>query len=453
MKSHLFFLVAFAGLFGTNLNSNAQVISTYVGNGSPSFAGDGGPATAAQINFPWGLAMGKNGALYFADYSNRRIRKIDASGIISTIAGSGITGFGGDGGPATAASLHDPTGVAVDTAGNVYFVDCFNERVRKISTSGTISTIAGIGVGGYNGDGIPATDAKISHPNGLAVDRAGNVYIPEQYSNRVRKIDLTGMISTIAGTGVAGYGGDGGPATSAMLSSPNDVALDTAGNVYVTEFNNQRVRKITPAGIITTVAGSGTMGFAGDGGPATAAELNQIAGLTIDTTGSLYICDMYNYTVRKVSRTGTITTLAGSGTAGYLGDGGAATAAQLGRPEKCVSDGKGHIYITELDNHVIRKVTLPAVPTSVEQQIAASTVSILPNPTHGTFTVTGSWAGKEVSIGLTNMLGQNLYSKSSTVTNGLLNEHIQLQGLPSGIYLLRLNSVTQKQVIQVLVEN
>ena len=338
---------------------SGQIISTFAGTGSAGFGGDGGPATAAQISTPWGIAIDGSGNIYFTDYGNRRIRKINTSGVISTVAGNGVTGFSGDGGPATAATMRDPTGIAVDATGNIYFVDCFNERVRKINmTTGIITTVAGTGIGGYSGDGGPATAARISHPNGIAVDGGGNIYIPDQLTARVRKISAAGIISTIGGTGVPGYSGDGGPAVSARLNNPNDIAVDAYGNIYVSEYLNQRVRKIDPSGIISTYAGNGVMGFSGDGGPATASQIQGIAGLDVNTLGDLFIADMYNQRVRKVNSSGIISSLAGNGSAGYSGDGGLALAAKLNQPEKTIHDTRGNVYITELSNHRIRKVSL-----------------------------------------------------------------------------------------------
>ncbi len=249
------------------------VISTIAGTGTPGYTGDMGLATTAQIHTPHGVAADAAGNVYFTDYGNHRIRKIDVSGNIRTIAGSGAPGFSGDGGPATAADLYSPRGIAVDATGNVYFSDYVNHRIRKVTPAGIISTVAGNGVPGFGGDSGPATAAMLKYAWGIAVDGSGNLYIADQNNCRVRKVSATGTISTIAGNGTCFIGGDGGPASAAAVQYPLGVACDAAGNVYIADYGNNRIRKINPAGIITTVAGSAVFGFSGDGGPSTASQL------------------------------------------------------------------------------------------------------------------------------------------------------------------------------------
>jgi len=266
------------------------VISTVVGNGTRGFSGDGGPAASAQLNFPYGVAVDVVGNLYIADDGNNRVRKVSAGGVISTVAGNGTFGFGGDGGPATSAQLYEPSGVAVDVAGNLYIADTANNRVRKVTVAGVISTVAGNGTSGFSGDGGPATSAQLNLPSGVVVDVADNLYIADTINNRVRKVTVAGVISTVAGNGTAGFSGDGGPATSAQLNAPNGVAVDAAGNLYIADGNNV-VREVT-AGAISTVAGNGKIGFSGDGGPATSAQLNVPSGVALDAAGNLYIAEV-----------------------------------------------------------------------------------------------------------------------------------------------------------------
>ena len=349
-------------------------ISTVAGTGHGGFSGDGGAATAARLNIPQGVAVDGSSNLYISDTSNNRIRKVDAStGNISTVAGSGATGFGlggfsGDGGAATSATLNVPDDVAVDGSGNLYIVDRLNNRIRKVDAStGNISTVAGsgatgFGLGGFSGDGGAATSATLQSPNGVALDNSGNLYIADSGNNRIRKVDAsTGNISTVAGSGATGFGsggfsGDGGAATSATLNVPDDVAVDGSGNLYIADTRNDRIRKVDAStGNISTVAGSGTRGFGGDGGAATSATLNWPRGVAVDGSGNLYIADTRNGRIRKVdASTGNISTVAGTAT--ISGDGGAATAARLFGPRGVALDGSGNLYIADTGNNRIRKV-------------------------------------------------------------------------------------------------
>ncbi len=253
------------------------------------------------------------------------------NGIITNLAGNGFNGWNGDGGPATTAQIGTPSGMNFDNAGNLYYADNYNCVVRKISTSGIITTVAGSGTGGYSGDGGPATAAKL-HPKDVALDASGNIYVADDNNNVVRKISTSGIITTFAGNGSSGNSGDGGPATAAQTGRVVAVATDATGNVYLSGYNSNVVRKVNTSGIITTVAGNGTGGYSGDGGPATAATLLNPFGIVVDALSNLYIVDESNYRVRKVNASGMISTIAGNGTIGFSGDGGPATAAQLRYP-------------------------------------------------------------------------------------------------------------------------
>ena len=336
-------------------------ISTIAGTGERGYSGDGGLATQAQLSEPVGVAVDGAGNLYIADTDNNRVRKVDAAtGTISTIAGAGYSGDSGHGGPATQAQLSEPVGVAVDGAGNLYIADEGDHRIRKVdAATGIISTIAGTGEWGYSGDGGLAIEAQLSEPHGVAVDAVGNVYITSYWNHRVRKVDaVTGTISTIVGTGGWGYSGDGGLATQAELRYPSAVTVDGAGNLYIADEGNHRVRKVDAVtGTISTIAGTGEWGYGGDGGPATQAQLRYPSAVTVDGIGNLYIADSGNHRIRKVSAfTGTISTIVGTGGWGYSGDGGPATQAQLGYPEGVAVDGAGNLYISDFHNNRIRKV-------------------------------------------------------------------------------------------------
>lgn len=336
--------------------SPAGVITTVAGTGSCCYSGDGGPATAASMYYPSELAVDGAGNLYIADAWNDRVRKVSPAGVITTAAGSKVAGFAGDGGPATGASLNNPMDVAVDGAGNLYIADLGNNRIRKIRSDGVITTVAGNGTAGYSGDGGPAMAASLNNPRGLAVDGAGNLFIADLANNRIRKVSPDGVITTVAGIGAAGYSGDGGLATAARLDFPFDVTVDGGGNLYIADTYNLRVRKVDTAGVITTVAGNGSYPASGDGGPATAASLSA-ASVDVDAAGNLYIADNYNNRIRKVDTAGIITTVAGDGVNRYAGDGGPATAASLANPMGVALDAAGNLYIADTDNHMIRKVS------------------------------------------------------------------------------------------------
>ena len=266
----------------------------------PGYTGDGGLATEAEINGPQGIALDTTGNIYIGDLTS--IRKINTSGVISTVAGSGSSGFSGDGGLATSALLSDIKAIVIDKFGNIIFADAGNNRIRKINTSGFISSIVGTGTSGYFGDGVLATAAKIWNPGGIDIDTSGNLYICERSNVCIRKVNTSGIISTICGIGgVLGYSGDGGPATSATMR-PWGMRLDRQGNIYISDWLNNRIRKIDNSGIINTIAGDGTGGYSGDGCGATVSEFNQPVGITVDSSGNIYIGDTYNFRIRKISK-------------------------------------------------------------------------------------------------------------------------------------------------------
>jgi uncharacterized protein (TIGR03437 family) len=372
-------------------------ISTVAGSSS---LGDGGPAIDAQIGAIQGIATDRAGNLYLSDTDHNRVRKIGPTGIITTVAGTGIAGFSGDGGPATSAQLNLPYGLAVDASGNLYIADLNNNRVRRVTPSGVIDTYAGRGGQGSSGDGGPATSAQMLSPRNVLVDPAGNLYISEFAAHRVRKVTPKGIISTVAGTGIAGFRGDGGPATAAQLAFPAGLALDHAGSLYVADSQNQRIRQVSATGTIVTfvggssaitlltplavatdsagdlfisdtsaavhefstagkwtvAAGTSTAGFAGDGGPATAAQLAQPLDLTVDSSGALYIADQHR--VREVNYQGLMMTIAGANYLFGIGDGSAATSAELYLPASAALDSAGNLYIADTGTNRVRKVSL-----------------------------------------------------------------------------------------------
>jgi hypothetical protein len=342
----------------------APTISTIAGNGTAGFGGDGGPAPSATLHNPADVAVDAGGDVFLADSANNRIRKLTPAGTISTLAGNGTAGFSGDGGPATSAALNSPFGVAVDAGGDVFLADYRNQRLRKVTPAGTISTFAGNGTQGFSGDGGPATGAQLNGPFGVAVDAGGDVFLAESGNQRIRKVTPAGTISTIAGNGTQGFSGDGGPATRAQLFNPEGIAVDASGDIFIADSGNNRLRKVTPAGAISTFAGTGTQGFSGDGGPATSAALNNPFGVAVDAGGDVFLGDSGNNRIREVTPAGTISTLAGNGTFGFSGDGGPATSAALAGPIGVAVDASGNVFIADTSNNRIRFVT-PASPQIV----------------------------------------------------------------------------------------
>lgn len=345
--------------FGPLTFSMGATISTYAGNSTTGYKGDGGLATNAELYNPEAVAVDSAGNVYIADTFNNAIRKVSPSGIITTFAG-GAYGYTGDDGLATSATLAAPYGVAIDSNGNVYIADTRNSVIRKIDASGIITTVAGNGTYGYTGDGGQATSATLSYPYNIAVDKNGNLYIADRANYVIRMVTPAGIISTVAGNNSSGYSGDGGAATSAQLGDPAGVAVDGSGNLYIADSTNQVVRKMNSAGIISTFAGSGISGYTGDGGPATSAELSSPYGLGVDNKGDVFITDN-SAVIREVNLSGAISTVAGNGQYGYTGDGGLAIAAELDGPSGVAIDASGNLYISDTYNEVIRKVTYGGV--------------------------------------------------------------------------------------------
>jgi trimeric autotransporter adhesin len=396
------------------------VITTIAGNGKEGYSGDGGKASKAQFKYPTNAVVDSAGNLYIADTGNHRIRKITPDGMITTVAGNGKRGYSGDGGKATSAQLDWPRGLAVDSAGNLFIADMWNFCIRKVSSSGIITTfvrnrktedsgdagkalsarflkpvglaldssgnlyistehhriykvtpfgiittVVGTGKEGYSGDGGQASFAQLNSPNKVAVDSAGNLYIADADNHRIRKVAPDGVITTVAGNGTSGYGGDGGQASFAQLNSPNNAAVDSAGNLYIADADNHRIRKVAPDGVIITFAGDGNKGHSGDGGQAASARINRPTAVAVDSSGNLFIADTENHRIREVATDGVITTVAGNGKSGFSGDGGLAISAQLDRPDGVAVDAAGNLYITDMGNARIRKVSPAGVITTV----------------------------------------------------------------------------------------
>jgi uncharacterized protein (TIGR03437 family) len=351
------FLLGTLGMSPAWCQAPSFTISTVAGTGVAGSSGDGGPAVSAELNGPRGVTVDASGNLYIAEFYGQRLRMVNTSGIITTVAGNGNPGYSGDGGQATSASLDGPYRVTIDAAGNIYIPDSGNSVVRKVATDGTITTVAGNGSSGYSGDGGLATSASLNYPEAVAFDAAGNYYIADEGANVIRKVDTAGIITTFAGTGAAAYTGDGGPAASATLDGPVGVAIDAAGDVYISDQENNVIRKVNTSGIITTVVGTGKVGFSGDGGPAIAAEMYYPASIGLDASGNLYIPDINNYRIRVLLTNGNIQTVAGDGIEGYGGDDGPALDAEINAPRSVAAAANGNVYIGDFGNNRVRLLT------------------------------------------------------------------------------------------------
>lgn len=351
-------LVGVALMAMTAEGQGESILRAAVGTGEQGYSGDGGPAVEAKLDQPFHCSKDRQGNLYLCDTFNQRIRKVDArTGVITTVAGNGQKGYGGDGGPATQASLNEPYGVLPDRDGNLFIVDRLNAAIRRVDAkSGTITTYAGNGKMGYGGDGGPAKEAMLQEPNALDIDPHGDLYIADVRDNRIRKVDArTGIITTAAGTGRREFTGDGGPAKDAGINGARGVAFDRDGNMYICEREGNRVRRVdAKTGTIRTVAGTGAKGYSGDGGPALQASFNGPKWIHIGADGNVYVVDTENHCVRRIDpRTGTIDTVAG-GRLGKEGDGGPATKAGMDRPHGCWVDTEGRLYTADTNNHRIR---------------------------------------------------------------------------------------------------
>ena len=476
--------------------SAAKLWSNVAGTGAPGFSGDGGPAAAAQLSAPRELAVNLTGALFIADGS--RVREVNPRQIISTVAGDGYLHAVGDGGPAGSAQLYQPSAVALDFTGNLYIADTGTQRIRVVTPGGVIQTAAGTGAAGYNSDQIAATAAQLNSPMGVALDVWGNLFAADTYNHRVRKVGVDHRITTYAGTGTGGVGpemlvgsqtllrgprsvclnragtvfivdtanhrvlrappgsvvstaagnggpgnaGDGSPATMAQLNQPGACALDSAGDLYIADTANNRIRKVTPDGLIATVAGDGGAGFGGDGAPATAAQLNAPDGVSVDDNGDIFIADTGNNRIRLVTSDGAIHTIAGSGARGFSGDGGAAVKALLGAPAGLTLDGAGNLYFADTMNNRVRRLVL--------QTVAADSVPIALPPAltvvNAASLLPGAVApGETISImgaGLGPRTGAPAATDASgLVSNLLAGAEVRFDGVPTALFYAQASQI------------
>jgi uncharacterized protein (TIGR03437 family) len=413
------------------------IIGTVAGTGTFGFSGDGGSASMAVLNTPTGLAL-NNGSLYIADLNNQRVRQIAADGSISTVAGNGTPSYAGDGLPAVGASLDGPDGLAFDPAGNLYIADTQNSRARRVDPSGVITTFAGNDLSGFGGDGNPATLTPLNDPQGVVADLAGNVYIADTNHNRVILVDPAGNIHTVAGIGTAGDAGGGGTSL-AELYGPTGLALDNAGNLYIADTHNHRIRMLTPGGVISTIAGTGTGGFSGDGGAAAAAELTVPSAVAVDASGNIYIADTGNNRVRLVTTDGNIATIAGSGDAAYNGDNGAALKIALYNPGGLALDGQGNVWVADTGNNRVRMLSATQTVVTPPQLInvtLANSASLLPGPLAPgeIFSIFGQGMGPDAAV-------TGVFDASGTLSTTLGNVQVLFNATPAPLFYVQSNQI------------
>ena len=380
----------------TSAWGQTYIISTYAGNGVSGYLGDGSTVASAEFSSPEAVAIDASGNIYIADTNNNRIRKVDTSGNLTTYAGNGTAGYLGDAAAATAAELNKPSGLVIDSSGNLYIADSANHVIRMVNSAGTITTYAGNNIAGYQGDNGVATGAELNTPTSVALDTLGNLYIADSKNGLIRKVTSTGTISTLLGSG----------ATNGRLSNPISVAVDASNNFYIADNGNKRILKYA-GGILTTLAGDGNPGFSGDNGPSTAAELNNPAGVAVDSSGNLYIADCNNSRVRVITPAGIITTIAGNGFFNYYGDGGPATSAALNFPRGVTVDSKGNIYVSDSNNHAIRLLqpVFPVISDSGVTNAASYVPQISPGALASVFGMNFAQSALSASVPFPTALG------------------------------------------------
>lgn len=412
-----------------------QIITTVTGGGTVGVY-NGAPATAIGISYPDGCAFDGLGNLYFTTVAPDRVYKITPSGIIYFVAGTGSSGYNGDGIAATSAELNLPTGIAIDKGNNVYIADGENNRVRKIDVNtGIITTFAGDGSAGFSGDNGPATAATFNGVEDICFDMNGNLFIADYANNRIRKVNNSGIVTTVAGNGINGFTADGVAATSAAINSVWGVCTDAIGNLYFNDSLNTMLRKVSTAGILTTVAGNGLAGPAGDNGPATTAALVVIR-VAIDKAGNIYTSGYLDNDIRKIDVSGIIHTVAGTGIAGFSGDGSSATMSQISDSYGITLDSCGNLYFADKNNNRIRKVAFnPLCLDNLEvDNVKEGVLSIYPNPAHQLLCIDGLQTPATYRllniVGAVNMQG-NLAPGNNT---------IPIKHLPSGMYIMEVTT-------------
>ena len=447
MKKRLYLLFI---VFFFSLTGYSQTITTIAGTGAFDCSDDGGLAIDGGLGGAQSVAVDMAGNVYVSESNCDRIRKINTSGIISTIAGDEDTGYSHNGAPATSCGLHMPTGVTTDRLGNVYIADNLGNAVRKVNTAGVISTVAGTGMDGYNGDNIPATSAQLDKPYDIAVDGLGNVYIGEMGNRRVRKVSTDGIITTVAGNGDdLEPGVNGQPATAVGLGPVAGVAVDASGNLYVSCYNSashfgsdsvNEVFRVNAAGVVNSIAGTGAGGYSGEGGPATAALLSHPTKVATDNSGNVYIADMGNNRIRKIDASGIITTFAGNGTGGFSGDNGPAASCELNGPAGIAFDADGNMFVADKSNERIRRIA--NVSTAVNALTETKSLAVYPNPAANEVTI--SYTEKITNVAVYDIFGQVAYLRNYNAEQVQVN----VADLPAGVYLVKVNGTAVRRFVK-----
>lgn len=427
--------------------AHGQYMSTFAGTGTLGYSGDGGQASNAKLNAMTGMAVDGSGNIYIADNENNVVRRVDITGTITTFAGTGVSGYTGDGGLATAAKLNKPMAVATDATGNVYIADNGNHVIRVVNVFGVISNYAGTGMPGYSGDNDVATACKLALPQGLSITAAGDLYIADAGNNVIRKIDNSSKtITTVVGTGAPGNSGDGGMATDARLGSPSSIAVDASNNIYIADVLNNKVRKVNAStGIINTYAGTGAPGNSGDGGAATAALMSYPTGVSLDVSGNLYVAEQGNHNVRIINTSGIISHIAGTSVGGYSGDGGLAAEAQLSSPKFVFVDGWNRVYIGDYGNHVIRKIVATA---GISTTAADNSISVYPIPAKGAAYVNTTGVNGANTIQVIDLMSRVVINEP---VNGPVHT-LNTSKLAPGVYILAITAGGKKYTKRLVIE-
>ena len=416
-------------------NGVCQRINTVAGNGSVPFIGDGVEATVTGLGgYPYSCAVDKSGNLFIGggtDYYGNRVFRVTACGGITVVAGMSGNGFNGDNQAATNALLNGPRGISVDSQGDLYIADVFNSRIRRVdAVSGNISTVAGNGISSFGGDLGPATDASLNQPANVCIDKNGVLYIVDAGNFRIRKVDTNGVISTLVGCGIPGFSPDGTSATAAEIEDLYGICLDRYGNVYFEVQDSFLVRKVDSDGIISTIAGNGSSISSNNGGLAKNAGLNPY-GITCDTAGDIFVAGFENNDVREITRDGLIFTIAGTGTAGFSGDGGPAVLASVSRVYDVAADESGHVFFTDVGNLRVREIlfdTSHGCSKSAVMEITYSGLTLTPNPVETQFSIKLPVPINNLTV--TNYLGQAVLRREGS------GGDVDVSGLPAGVYVL-----------------